>query len=95
MILGDAPSDRATRLAGTLAELSQSRLVLLKDGEEVEVLARVTNLPSVIHDEIARTGQARLSAPALGADFVLTRDTGTWECGDAAVAEQLRQRLHK
>lgn len=94
MIGGATPAERATRLAGTLAELSQTRLVLHVGGAEVELQARVTNLPGVLADEVSRRGEARVEAPALGAVFTLTAEGGTWECGDAQVAERLRAKLH-
>lgn len=95
MIGGATPAERATRLAGALAEMSQTRLVLHVGGAEVELQARVTNLPGVLMDEVSRRGEARVEAPALGAAFTLTQDGGTWECGDASVAERLRAKLHE
>lgn len=94
MIGGATPGERAVRLAGALAEMSQTRLVLHVGGAEVELQARVTNLPGVLVDEVTRRGGARVEAPALGAVFTLSAEGGTWACGDAHVAERLRAKLH-
>ncbi|MFO0832707.1 MAG: hypothetical protein U0637_12805 [Phycisphaerales bacterium] len=93
VIAGATSQERAVRLAGALAEMSQTRLLLRIGGAEVEVAARVTNLPGALVDEITRVGQVQLSAPGIGAAFELTPDSGSWECGEPSVAEQLRRKL--
>ena len=52
MIGGATPSERATRLAGTLAELSQTRLVLHVGGAEVAQ----RRFPSVLPGALVRDG---------------------------------------
>jgi hypothetical protein len=95
VILGETVLARAVALAGALAELSQTRLILHVRGAEVEVSARVTNLPGVLVEEVERGGASRVSAPGLGAEFVLTRDGGTWECAEKHVAERLREKVQR
>lgn len=92
-IHGASNAERAIRLAGALAELSQTRLILRLSGAEVELSARITNLPAALLDEVARTGEAHLSAPAIGANFQLSGSTGSWACSDVQTADELRRRL--
>lgn len=94
IIPGDTPLARATALAGALAELSQTRLILAVNGAEVEVAARVTNLPGVLAEEVERCSEAHVAAPALGATFRITTTDAHWECADPHVAEQLQSKFH-
>ncbi len=92
-IPGETPLARATAVAGLLAELGQMRLTLRVFGADVELQARVTNLPGTLVEEVVRSGSAHLEAPALGASFTITKDGGTWECAEPHAAAQLRARL--
>lgn len=95
-IEGNTTRQRAIRLAGCLAELGEGRLLTIDEGGTAlgELHARETDLPAWIERAIATTGAARLRAPDLGADFILTRESGSWSCGDPQVGALLRQGLH-
>jgi poly(A) polymerase Pap1 len=95
IIAGGSARERAVMLAGCLAELGQTKLLMRAHGADVELTARVTNLPAFIMEEIERTGMATITAPALCATFNVSQSTGTWTCADAGAAALIAQRLHR
>jgi hypothetical protein len=69
-IPGATAWERAVNLAGLLAELGETRLVLEAGGSRRELSARDADLPG----ELSRVDQAVLTAPKAGARFVVTPD---------------------
>lgn len=69
-IPGASAWERAVNLAGLLAELGETRIVLEADGSRRELSARDADLPG----ELFRVGRAVLTAPKAGACFVVTPD---------------------
>jgi hypothetical protein len=92
-IAGDTPRDRAVRIAGTLAELGQTQLLLHKQGVPVPVFARVTDLPGMLLETLASEGLATLDAPQLGATCTLSADTAMWQAASPQAAALLRDAL--
>ncbi|GDY00491.1 hypothetical protein LBMAG48_28940 [Phycisphaerae bacterium] len=93
-ISGDSVRERAIRLAGALAELSQQKILLSQNGISQPVQARVTDLPGMIEREVADCGTAFLEAPQLGARFTLSTDAALWEAPTPQIADVLRRKFH-
>lgn len=89
-VAGDSSRERGVRVAGALAELAQTQLLLSQRGVMTPVQARVTDLPGMIEAEIALTDTAVLEAPRLGARFTLSAEMAMWEASTPQVAEMLR-----
>lgn len=92
-VAGDSSRERSVRVAGALAELAQTQLLLSQRGVMTPVQARVTDLPGMIEAEIALTDTAVLEVPQLGARFTLSAATAVWETSTPQVAEMLRAKF--
>lgn len=92
-VAGDSSRERSVRVAGALAELAQTQLLISQGGVMTPVQARVTDLPGMIEAEIAAIGTVVLEAPRLGARFTLSAETAMWEAPTPQVAEMLRAKF--
>jgi hypothetical protein len=88
IVPGATPRERAIRLAGALAELGITQLILTKpDGARAQLTARHTDLPgilSALHD-------GSLECPGLC--IRITRDSIQCEAIGSKLAEKLRAAL--
>ena len=83
IVPGATAQERAIRLAGALAELGITQLVLVRpDGTREQLHARRTDLPAILSS--AQSGT--LEAPALR----ITLGSLSWESTDPALADRLR-----
>jgi len=90
VVAGADARQRAVRLAGALAELGVTGLVLKKsDGSAAELRARETDLPGVI---LASPGFV-LSSAGLGVEVTISGDRLEWTARDAGAAAALQQAL--
>jgi hypothetical protein len=87
---GADAADRARRLAGALAELGATRLILESaDGASRELAARTTDLPGII---LASPGSV-LASVALGLEIRIRPDALVWRARDQPAAELFRTAL--
>ncbi len=97
IISGQDTIERATRVAGCVAELGVPRLLLQTQVEESWLEARATNLPAEIIRAVSGLEGAEtfeISAPSIRAIFRFGAHDASWTCSDAHAALELRRRLN-
>ncbi len=91
-LAGEALGDRLTLLAGVLAELGVTRVVLEVPNERAAHLAaRESDLPGLLDAALVRAGRVSLTASERALRLEVTTHSLTWRTTDAEAAALLRR----